>query len=107
MRGSRDDRMTALLRRGRMSIRQTPVVAVIDDDEPMCRAVARSLRDHGFRVHTYTSARRYLEERHAIDPQCVLVDISMPDLDGVSMHRVERANGYNVPTVFITGHVDV
>jgi FixJ family two-component response regulator len=84
-----------------------PTVAVVDDDEPMCKALERSLRGHGFRVRTFTSARLYLDERDAIDPQCVVADINMPELDGVGMHRVERESGHDVPTVFITGRVDV
>ena len=84
-----------------------PTVAVVDDDEPMCKALERSLRGHGFRVRTFTSARLYLDERDAIDPQCVVADINMPELDGVGMRRVERESGHDVPTVFITGRVDV
>jgi FixJ family two-component response regulator len=90
-----------------MSALPIPTVAVVDDDEPMCKALERSLRGHGFRVRTYTSALRYLSERDALDPQCVVADINMPELDGVGMHRAERASGHDVPTVFITGRVDV
>jgi FixJ family two-component response regulator len=90
-----------------MSTLPIPTVAVVDDDEPMCRALERSLRGHGFRVRTYTSALRYLSERDALDPQCVVADINMPELDGVEMRRAEREGGHDVPTVFITGRVDV
>ena len=84
-----------------------PTVAVVDDDEPMCRALERALRGHGFLVRTYTSSLRYLSERDAVDAQCVVADINMPELDGVGMHRAELASGHDVPTVFISGHVDV
>jgi FixJ family two-component response regulator len=84
-----------------------PTVVVVDDDEAMCRALERSLVGHGFRVRSFTSARRYLDERDSIDPQCVLADINMPELDGVGMRRMERERGNDVPTVFITGQVDV
>ena len=90
-----------------MSALPIPTVAVVDDDEPMCRAIERSLRGNGFRVRTYTSALRYLSERDALDPQCVVADINMPEMDGVGMRRAERASGHDVPTVFITGRVDV
>ena len=90
-----------------MSALPLPTVAVVDDDEPMCRALERSLRAHGFRVRTFTSARSYLAERESIDPQCLVADINMPELDGVGMHRAERELGRAVPTVFITGRVDV
>jgi FixJ family two-component response regulator len=84
-----------------------PTVVVVDDDEPMCKALERSLRGHGFRVRTYTSALHYLDERDAVDAQCILADINMPGLDGMGMRRAEREQGHDVPTVFISGHVDV
>jgi len=90
-----------------MSALPMSTVVVVDDDESMCRSLERSLVTNGFRVRSFTSARRYLAERDAIDPQCVLADINMPELDGVGMHRVERLRGHDVPTVFITGQVDV
>jgi FixJ family two-component response regulator len=90
-----------------MSAAAMPTVVVVDDDEPMCKALERSLHGHGFRVRTYTSAQDYLNERDAVDAACVVADINMPGLDGVGMRRVEREQGHDVPTVFITGHVDV
>jgi FixJ family two-component response regulator len=90
-----------------MSPFSVPTVAVVDDDEPMCRAIERTLRGHGFRVRAYTSSLLYLRERDAVDAQCVVADINMPELDGVGMHRAELESGHDVPTVFISGQVDV
>jgi FixJ family two-component response regulator len=93
--------------RGGMSALSRPVVVVVDDDVAMCKALERSLTSHGFRVRTFTSARHYLSERDTVDPQCILADINMPELDGVGMRRIEREEGRDVPTVFITGRVDI
>ena len=82
---------------------EVPLVAVIDDDEPTCRAVARLLDAIGYRVRTYTAAREYLEETDAASPTCVLVDIRMPDVDGLSLIRTMHSAGNDVPTVFMTG----
>jgi FixJ family two-component response regulator len=90
-----------------MSALPKPTVAIVDDDVAMCRALERSLSGHGFRVRSFTSARRYLSERDVVDPQCIVADINMPELDGVGMHRIEREEGHDVPTVFLTGRVDV
>jgi FixJ family two-component response regulator len=90
-----------------MSSAAMPTVVVVDDDEPMCKALERSLRGHGFRVRTYTSALSYLDERDAVDAQCVVADINMPEMDGMGMRRAEREQGHDVPTVFISGRVDV
>jgi FixJ family two-component response regulator len=80
-----------------------PLVAVIDDDEATCRAVARYLAAEGYRVRTYTTAREYLDETDAASPACVLVDIRMPGLDGLDLVRTMRGDGGEVPTVFMTG----
>lgn len=90
-----------------MSAVPIPTVAVVDDDTAMCRALERTLSGHGFRVRSFTSARQYLRERDALDPECIVADINMPELDGVGMRRLERESGHDVPTVFITGRVDV
>jgi two-component system response regulator FixJ len=82
-------------------------IVVVDDDESTCRALARSLSCNGYRVRTYTRARDYLADRDQVDPACVVADINMPDLDGLSMYQEERSEGYTVPTVFVTGCVDV
>lgn len=84
-----------------------PLVAVIDDDEATCRAVARFLGTEGYRVRTYTTAREYLDETEVASPACVLVDIRMPGLDGLDLIRTMRDGGGNVPAVFMTatGHI--
>jgi FixJ family two-component response regulator len=84
-----------------------PLVAVIDDDEATCRAVARYLGAEGYRVRTYTTAREYLEETDVASPACVLVDIRMPGLDGLDLIRTMRVDGGDVPAVFMTGSGDI
>ena len=83
------------------------LVAVIDDDEATCLAVARLLSATGYRVRTFTTAREYLDDLDAAAPACVLVDIRMPDVDGLALVRAMRESGIEAPTVFMTasGHV--
>jgi FixJ family two-component response regulator len=84
-----------------------PLVAVIDDDEATCRAVARFLGAEGYRVRTYTTAREYLDETDVSSPACVLLDIRMPGLDGLDLIRTMRDGGGDVPAVFMTGTGDI
>jgi FixJ family two-component response regulator len=84
-----------------------PLVAVIDDDEATCRAVARFLGAEGYRVRTYTTAREYLDETDVASPACVLVDIRMPVVDGLELMRTMRDAGGDVPAVFMTGSGDI
>ena len=80
-----------------------PLVVVIDDDEAICRAVSRMLGAEGYRVRSFTSARAYLDESDATMPACVLVDIRMPDVDGLALIRAMRAAGGDIATVVMTG----
>lgn len=80
-----------------------PLVVVIDDDEAICRAVSRMLGAEGYRVRAFTSARAYLDEGDATMPACVLVDIRMPDVDGLALIRAMRATGGDIATIVMTG----
>jgi len=84
-----------------------PLVVVVDDDEYVCRAMERLLHTVGYRVRTFTSSREYLVEHGAMEPACVVIDIKMPELDGLEMFAESRATGFDVPAVFVTGSRDV
>jgi FixJ family two-component response regulator len=85
----------------------TAVVAVVDDDEAILRAVARMLDTERLRVFTFSSAQEFLDEGAMPHPDCLLLDIRMPDFDGLDLMRAVRATGGETPTVFMTatGHV--
>lgn len=83
------------------------LIAVVDDDVNVCRSVSRVLSTRGYRVRSFTSAREYLTDLHSLTPTCVLADIRMPELDGLTMYRVAREDGLEVPTVFMTGTGDI
>ena len=90
-----------------MSHEAESLIAVVDDDDRVCRALSRVLGFHGYQVRTFTSARAYLEARQRMTPSCVVADVRMPELDGFSLYEMERAAGGSVPTVFITASGDV
>lgn len=81
-------------------------VVIVDDDDATCRAFAAILRNRGYRVSTFRSAHEYLNFAE-LRPDCLIADVRMPDIDGVSMFEAARAAGRDAPTVFITGVVDV
>src|SRR3954464_4991192 len=83
------------------------LIAVVDDNNSVCRSVSRALTTRGYRVQTFTTAREYLEQRMAIRPTCLLADIRMPGVDGLALHRQTRDDGSDVPTVFMTATGDI
>jgi FixJ family two-component response regulator len=84
-----------------------PLIVIIDDDDAICRALSRLLRAQGFRVRTYSTPRAYLDESDALNPSCALIDIRMPDIDGLALLRLIRASGNEVPAVFMTATGDI
>lgn len=86
---------------------EAPLVAIVDDDPAVGSAVGRLLTATGCRVRTFTSARGFLDDFGADTPECLLVDVRMPDLDGPSLVRTLRAAGEDVPAVFLTATGDV
>lgn len=86
----------------------TPKTVYVVDDEPMVRdSVARLLRADGFDVETFASGDALLAELKLDRPACVLVDLAMPEMDGLTLQRrlVELNAGLSI--VFLTGHGDI
>ena len=84
-----------------------PLIVVIDDDDGICRSLARMLEAASYRARTYTRATDYLAESDSLDAACVLADIRMPELDGIALVRALRASGADTPVVFMTATGDV
>jgi FixJ family two-component response regulator len=89
-----------------MSDRQ-PKIYVVDDDVSVCRAVSLLLIAHGFKVETFTRAADFLAFKHPKVPSCLLLDIRLPDIDGLVLQEKMGQQGISIPIIFITGHGDV
>jgi FixJ family two-component response regulator len=80
-------------------------VFVVDDDESVCRALARLIQSAGYRVETFGSARAFLDRVRADTcPACLVLDIQLPDLSGLELQRELHAA---LPIIFITGYGDI
>jgi FixJ family two-component response regulator len=84
-----------------------PTVFIVDDDAPLCKALARLLREHGWQTATYESAEAFLAQRDPQAPGCLLLDVSLPGLDGLELQRRLADEGPALPIVFLTGHGDI
>jgi len=78
------------------------LIAIVDDDPSICRALTRALATHGYRVETFLRARDYLRASAHMKPTCVLADLKMPEIDGLEMYRHAQQKGLDIPTVFMT-----
>jgi FixJ family two-component response regulator len=84
-----------------------PIVYVVDDDSSILKAVSRLLGAAGFTTKLFTSPCAFLNEHNASTPGCILLDLAMPDLNGLDLQRSLASTGYVRPIVFITGHGDI
>jgi FixJ family two-component response regulator len=83
------------------------IVYVVDDDESVCRALARLFRTVGLSVETFRSASAFLDHAAPDQPSCLILDIRLPGPSGLDLQeRLSRA-GRDLPIIFITGHGDV
>ena len=79
-------------------------ILVVDDDESVCRALARLLRSFGWEVTTYPSAAALLAAGLPDDTRCLVVDVRMPEMGGVELVEQLHASTRRVPVVFVTAH---
>lgn len=80
-----------------------PLVAIVDDDAPVRSSTARLLRSFGYRADVYASGPDFLGSPHLPLTVCVLLDVRMPDMDGLEVQRRLTADGHRIPVIFISG----
>lgn len=83
------------------------LVAIIDDDASVRKALARRLRTAGHEVETFDSAQDYLARADGLPIVCIVTDLRMPGMSGLDLQSSLARAGRDVPMVFISGHGDV
>ncbi|HTP50040.1 MAG TPA: response regulator [Anaeromyxobacteraceae bacterium] len=81
-------------------------LALVDDDEQLCRSFARLLRAAGMRQITYGSAEALLADSGHPRFDCVVLDIQLPGMSGLELQKRLAAMGDPAPVIFITAHDD-
>jgi FixJ family two-component response regulator len=87
--------------------RNSAIIYVVDDDVSVCRALALLLKTHGFKTETFTRAKNFLVFKHPKVPSCLVLDIRLPDINGLVLQEKMVHQGIGIPIIFITGHGDV
>lgn len=83
------------------------LVHIVDDDESVRRSAAFMLRHAGYRVETHVSGVEFLKSAKNAERGCVLLDVRMPEMDGLEVQQEMAANGIDMPVVILTGHGDI
>src|ERR1700739_806932 len=85
----------------------TPVVFVVDDDVSVRESLELLIQNQGWQPKTFTSAQGFLDCPRALVPSCLLLDISLPGLNGLDLQKRVAVERTNMPIIFITGYGDV
>src|ERR1700730_14087854 len=82
----------------------TPLISVVDDDHSVRESLARLIRSIGLRVQMFGSAEEFLDGGLSREPDCLILDIRMPGMNGLELQRELSAGNHDLPVVFITAH---
>lgn len=82
-------------------------IHIVEDDKPMRDSLVMLLEDAGYKVRSYAAAEDFLSLGAAAEPGCVVSDVRMPGIDGLTLLRRLRSAGSGLPLILITGHGDV
>lgn len=79
-------------------------VAVVDDDESVCRALSRLLRAEGIQPVSYPSAEAFLADTKRPLFDCLVFDVQLGGMSGIDLHQQLKASGSSTPVIYITAH---
>jgi FixJ family two-component response regulator len=80
------------------------VIAIVDDDPSVLKALARMLRARALEPRTFGSAREFLASLPGERPECLIADLQMPEMTGLELQQNLNRDGIRIPTIIITAH---
>jgi FixJ family two-component response regulator len=86
---------------------QKPIVFVVDDDVSVRESLELLIKFSGWQPETFASAGEFLARTLTATPNCLVLDISLPDLNGLELQKLIASERNDMPIIFITGHGDV
>ena len=90
-----------------MMPRNTPTVFVIDDDVEVRMSIQGLLKVAGLPSETFGTAEEFLRNTITDGPSCLVLDVSLPGVDGLELQQKLADGGVRIPIIFITGHGDI
>jgi FixJ family two-component response regulator len=90
-----------------MNPSDAPTVFVVDDDAAMRAAIQGLLKSVGLRSETFGIAHEFLRRKRPDGPSCLVLDVSLPGVNGLDFQRELADAGVQIPIIFITGHGDI
>jgi FixJ family two-component response regulator len=85
----------------------TPIVFVVDDDVSVRESLELLIRSEGWQPETFASAQQFLDYPRVLVPNCLVLDVSLPGLNGLDLQSLVADKRTDMPIIFITGYGDV
>ena len=85
----------------------TPIIFVVDDDISVRESLELLIRCEGWQPETFASAQDFLDYPRVLVPNCLVLDVSLPGLNGLDLQRLVAGDRRDMPIIFITGYGDV
>src|SRR5580698_2766163 len=85
----------------------TPIVFVVDDDISVRESLESLIRCAGWEAETFASAREFLARPRMFSPSCLILDVGLPDLNGLDLQKRIAADRLDMPIIFVTGYGDI
>jgi FixJ family two-component response regulator len=85
----------------------TPIVFVVDDDLSVRESLELLISNEGWQPETFDSAHEFLSRPRIPGPSCLILDVNLPDLNGLDLQKRVAADRIDMPIIFITGYGDV
>ena len=83
------------------------IVFVVDDDISVRESLELLIQNEGWQPKTFASAQEFLDCPRAVVPSCLILDVSLPDLNGLELQKRVAVERTDIPIIFITGYGDV
>jgi FixJ family two-component response regulator len=82
------------------------LISVVDDDESIRRSTTLLIESFGFRATAFESAESFLKSGQLHDTSCLILDVQMPNMNGLELQSELAAAGYSIPIIFVTAYDD-
>jgi len=90
-----------------MPLASTPIVFVVDSDASVRESLEQLINAAGWRAETFASARDFLDRPRSFVPSCLILDVTLPDLNGLELQERIATERTDMPIIFLTGLADV
>lgn len=88
-------------------LHSTPIVFIVDDDVSVRSALESLIESAGWVAETFASAQEFLRRPRVAAPSCLVLDVSLPDINGLELQRLVATDRTDMPIIFISGYGDV